>query len=211
MSDLTLQDLDRELARQSERIAAQGLDLGRTRRRIAWLRRLPWLKLAAATLICVAVFALGEWVPALLVALRLMPDRIHAVLPGNRTGSDTPAAEDLLDAQLTWLEKQLARERLSLLTNAAFTAVLTALGLLGVGHAQAWLLLGALLGVYATLRFAVVYPPLQREFADLGGREQSRWLLAAITASFLLAAPFLVVGGLVYDGVRRLLGARPRQ
>jgi hypothetical protein len=164
-----------------------------------------WMSLLLVASGTAVALAGGHWVLGIAMAVFLLPDRILALREERDELRALAARDDFLEALGKRVEGQLLRERSSFFLKLGLAGALALLARTQPDGSAALVVAAAILA-YAIVRFAVVTPPLSRELADLGGETPAGWILALIFATFVVAAPFLVLYGLLRRTVRRACG-----
>jgi hypothetical protein len=185
-----------------------GFDADAVLRRSRRVNPGPWLSLVFVALLALAALATGHWIAALAIAAVLLPDRILAIREDQDELRALATRDDFLDALKARVERQMLLERSNFLLRLAGAA---ALALLSRTQPEAAPMLVVSAGILAwgILRFAVVAPRLVRELEDLGGSTQAGWVVALVFTTFVIAAPFLVLYGVLRRTVRRVRGLPP--
>lgn len=207
MADLSdPEGLDRDLGRVARRISRQGFEPRGVLRRLRRAQRRFAIAAAAWALLAIAAgLMLGSWLLAAALALFLLPDRVRAFRARSAQLAALTKEGELLGLERGLLEDQLLRLRMSIAGDLVLAALFAGVGSLTRVPHLFWLLAAAIAGI-ALARGGMLVPPLMRELRDLGGAPCRGVLFTFLLALMLVAAPFLVVAGMIARGLRRLLG-----
>lgn len=207
MTDIPQIDgLDDSLKRVAARLGQKGFDARRTVRRLRFQRWWRLVSFAFALVVIAGAFWAGAWGPALIGCWVVIPNRWRKLRERQVELDALLIDGDFLEAERKRVERQLDWVRILTLLELLCVLNFSGLALYKPHMAFGYWTLAGMLAISASVRLLWVTPALRREFKDLGGEEDSGWIMALFTFGFLILAPFLIVGGMLYRGVRSLLG-----
>lgn len=207
MTDIPQMDgLDDSLKRVAARLGHKGFDATRTVRRLRFQRWWRIVSFVFALVVVAGAFWAGAWGPALLGCWIVIPNRWRALRERQVELDALLVDGDFLEAERKRVERKLSWVRILTLLELLFALNFGGLALYKPHLALGYWTLAGMLAISASVRLLWVTPALRRELKDLGGEEDDGWVMALFTFGFLMLAPFLIVGGVIYRGVRSLLG-----
>jgi hypothetical protein len=212
MSELSrIDDLDAALRVISRRLRQPGYDptltLNRLRRQQWW----PMVSLIAAIVVVIGAFSVGAWRPAVFACLIAIPMRWRRWRERKAELEALLTDVDFLEAERKRVEGKLERVRSASLQYLCFALLFAGLAFFKPERAPGYWTLVALLVAWALVRLLWEGRALHRELQDLGSSDSGGWASVVITFCFFAALPFLLLGRLLYRGVRHVLGHPVRE
>jgi hypothetical protein len=166
----------------------------------------PWMSAGLLAVAALAALLSGHWILGLAIAAIMLPNRILSIREDQQELRALAARDDFLDALKARVEGQVLKERSRLFLGIAAAAALALLSRTRSDAAPV-LVVSALILALTVMRFALVAPSLGRELKDLGGSTPAGWVVAPFFALLVIAAPFLVLYGVLRRAVRRARGS----